>query len=114
LIIGRMLVFWRRRAATQRWLRLALGAVVLVAVLGTTVAVGVAARQPDIAVRAGLRAASAHDGSMVWERVAASDAAGQDAATRSELRHAFGSAPVTISSSAAGDPLVLAGGDHLV
>ncbi|GMA95512.1 hypothetical protein GCM10025881_23360 [Pseudolysinimonas kribbensis] len=88
-----MLVFWRRRAATQRWLRRALGGVVLVAVLGTTIAVGVAARQPDVAVRAALRSASAVDGSMVWERHAATDSAAADAAARSRIRRAFGAAP---------------------
>lgn len=95
--------FWRRRAAQQRWLRAAVGVVVLLTAAGMSIAIGAASREPDVAVRAGFLAASATNGSMVWERSATDDAAAQDAATRARLHRAFGSAPVTIASSAVGN-----------
>jgi hypothetical protein len=94
--------FWGRRAARQRWLRSAVGVVVLLTVAGMSIAVGAAARQPDVAVRAGFAAASATNGSMVWEGSAATDADAQDAATRARLQRAFGTVPISITPSAVG------------
>ncbi|MCU1415287.1 MAG: hypothetical protein JWN80_2627 [Microbacteriaceae bacterium] len=102
--------FWRQRAARQRWLRFALGAVVLVVVVGTSVSVGVASRQPDLAIRSGLTSASADDNSMVWKRILASNSSAQDAATRAHLGRAMAGAPVTITSSAVADALPLDSG----
>jgi len=103
------LMFWRRRAATQRGLQLGLGAVVLVVTLGTSLTVGYATRQPDLAVRAAWAATSAADGSMVYVRQTASDSASQDASVRTRLRHAVAGVAVTIASAAIGDPVQIDG-----
>lgn len=99
------LMFWRRRAATQRGLQLGLGAVVLVVTLGVSLTVGYGSRQPDIAVRAAWTATSAADGSMVYVRHTASDSAAQDASVRSRLRESMGGVAVTISAVTIGDPV---------
>jgi|GEM_PF-3302073 len=101
------LMFWRRRAVTQRGLQVGLGAVVLVVTLGASLTVGYASRQPDIAVRAAWAATSAADGSMVYLRQAASDGAAQDASVRSRLRQTVGGVAVTIASVTIGDPVPL-------
>ncbi|HEY4224285.1 MAG TPA: hypothetical protein VGM70_00560 [Pseudolysinimonas sp.] len=106
--------YWPQRASRQGWLRWLIGAVVLVTVVGMSLTIGVAARQPDRAVRAAISAASAGDKSMVWKRLAASNWSAQDAATRAQLRRAFGNAPVTIASSLVGYSLALADGDAVL
>src|SRR3954464_8320195 len=94
--------FWRRRAATRRGLLAALGAIVLVTAAALSVIAGMSAREPTAAARAGFAAASPADGSMVYERAAASDASAQDAAVRAPLREAFRGVPVAAAPSAGG------------
>ena len=102
--------FWRRRASRQRWLYTVLGAVIFVAVAGASVTIGTDARQPDLAVRAGLAASSADNNSMAWTRSLASNASAQDTSTRAQLTRAFDGAPIAIQRSVVGDPVTLASG----